>query len=809
MKKLSKETWRTLGIQLLVLLGFVVFSIGVFYPLLQNKKLLQSDSMQYLGMSRQLQESRKSSGEELYWIDNAFGGMPTYQLGAKYPADILTPIHKVFRLLPHPVFLLFLYFLGAYVFLCALKLPRHYAFLGAIAYGLSTYLLIILQVGHNTKAQALGYLPFVFAGMQYLYHKKYLWGFLLSTLAMALQVRANHYQMTYYMLLLMLVYVGVKAFQEYKSKSFWKATVVLGIAGILALGLNATSLLATAEYASFSTRGAQELSIDANGNPKAATSGLAYDYITQFSYGIFESFNLIIPRIQGGASTERLDASSGIYTYLLQRGVARGQALDIVQNIPTYWGSQPFVEAPAYVGIVVVFLAVLGLLLRRNFLTKTLLIGILFSLFLSWGKNLDFLTRFMVDYFPMYNKFRAVSSIQVILEFCFPVLAALGLYEVLNTSNNTRVLTALKKSSLVFLIIFLVLFLLKGVVGFQGANDAYYTQVFGQDLFSKILEERKALYGQDLLRAFVYFGLVAGVLWLFLVKKIKANYAFFIVGLLLVVDLVQISNRYLDRDLFVPPSRVKTPFVKAPSDISIASDTSFFRVYDAKQGLQGARASYFHNSIGGYHGAKPRRLEELMSLFDAKRHQEILNILNIKYVQYSDDKEQLQLLENPDNLGPAWFVSNAKIYPTVDETYLAMANTDFKSTAVLTAEDIDAIDTKFTVSDSASIRLISHKPGNIHYQSDNSEKGLALFSEMSYPKGWTLTIDGKPQPHFRANYLLRAAIVPAGTHQLTFRFDPPVIMIGTRIQWASIIVMLILGLGLFYFRSKFDVLWES
>ena len=809
MKKLNKETWRNLGIQLMVLLGFVVLSLGIFYPLLQNKKLLQSDRMQYLGMSRQLQESRKVNGEELYWVDNAYGGMPTYQLGAKYPADILTPIHKVFRLLPHPAFLLFLYFLGAYVFLCSLRLPRQYAVFGAIAYGLSTYLLIILQVGHNTKAQALGYLPFVFAGMQYLYRKKYLLGFLLSALAMALQVRANHYQMTYYMLLLMGVYVAVKAVEDYKLKSFWKSTLLLGSAGILALGLNATSLLATAEYAAFSTRGTQELSIDANGAPKASSSGLDYDYITQFSYGIFESFNLIVPRIQGGASTEKLDDSSGIYSYLIQQGASRGQALDFVENIPTYWGDQPFVEAPAYVGIVVVFLAVLGVLLRRDALTKALSLGILFSLLLSWGKNLDFLSRFMVDYFPLYNKFRAVSSIQVVLEFCFPVLASLGLYHLLNASDKNAALTALKKSSLGFLVVFVGLFLLKGAMSFQGANDAYYTQIFGQDLFSKIIEERKALFSQDVLRAFVYVALVAGALWLSTIKKIKSQHAFLIIGTLLIVDLVDISNRYLDRDLFVPPSRVTTPFVKEASDVSALKDTRFFRVYDAKEALQGARASYFHNSIGGYHGAKPRRLEELMMLFETKRHQEILNILNIKYVQYTDENQQMQLLENPDNLGAAWFVSKVNVYPSVDETYLAMAETDFNTTAVLTAEDVNDVEHTFQVSDAATIRLVSHEPGHIEYESENTEKGLALFSEMHYPKGWTFLIDGKPQPHFRANYLLRAALVPEGSHRLTFHFDPPVIRIGTQIQWASIAVLLLLGLSLFYYRSKFDALWES
>lgn len=809
MKKLNKESWQNIVLQLLVLLGFIVLSLGVFYPLLQNKKLLQSDRIQYLGMSRQLQESRAASREELYWVDNAYGGMPTYQLGAKYPADILTPIHKVFRLLPHPAFLLFLYFAGAYVFLCAVQLPRQYAVLGALAYGLSTYLLIILQVGHNTKAQALGYLPFVFAGMHYLYRKQYLPGFVLSVFAMALQIRANHYQMTYYMLLLMGVYVGIKCFQEYKRNSFWKSTILMGVAGFLALGLNATSLLATAEYAAFSTRGNQELRIDASGNPKEVSSGLEYDYITQFSYGIFESLNLIIPRIQGGASTEELNESSALYSNLLQMGFSRGQANNFVKNIPTYWGDQPFVEAPAYVGVVVVFLAILALLLRRDALTKTLGIGIVFSLLLSWGKNFDFLTRFMVDYFPLYNKFRAVSSIQVVLEFCFPVLAVLGLYEVLKTENKKEIFNALKKCTLGFLLLFIGLFLLKSTLSFQGLNDPYYSQVFGQEVFSKIVEERKILYNQDLFRAIVFVILIAAVLGVSLKGRLKTQYAFLIVAFLLVMDLLQISNRYLDRDLFVPPSRIKTPFVKGATDTAIMADTSFFRVYDALQGLEGARASYFHNSIGGYHGAKPRRLEELMLLFKTQRRQEILNILNIKYVQYSDEKEQRQILANPDNLGPAWFVSKVKTYPNVDKTYLAMGEEDLTTTAVLDQHDIGEIKTAFSVSDSAAIALLSHQPGKVEYETFNTEEGLIVFSEMYYPKGWTMRVDGELQPYFRANYLLRAARIPAGKHCIVFEFKPPVVQKGSIIQYASISGLFIFILCLYYFRSQFDAVWES
>ena len=351
MKKLNSSiNLKALGVHLGVGFLFALLSLAVFYPLLQGKQLFQSDTAQYSGMARQLQESRQDNDEELYWIDNAFGGMPTYQLGAKYPNDILTPLHKVFRLLPHPSHLLFLYLIGAYVFLLNIGQEKKYAILGALAYGLSTYLLIIIQVGHNTKAQALGYLPFVLAAIHYIFSKKSLWGIVFGAIAMGLQIRANHYQMTYYMLLLMALYVGFQAWQYYQSKefkTFYYASLRLIIAGGMAIALNATSLLATAEYTQFSTRGENELTLDANGLPLEQGSGLSYDYITQYSYGIFESFNLLVPRIQGGGSSEDLGTSSGIYQNLIQRGVSRQQAAQFVANVPTYWGNQPILEAPA------------------------------------------------------------------------------------------------------------------------------------------------------------------------------------------------------------------------------------------------------------------------------------------------------------------------------------------------------------------------------------------------------------------------------------------------------------------------------
>ena len=421
-----------------VIFCFGIFSILFYYPTLSGKALVQSDIRQYTGMSRQIQEHRKNQEEEIYWIDNAFGGMPTYQLGARYPADFLTPIHKIFQNIPQPAEILFLYLLSAYLFLLIIRMPWHIAVFGALAYGLSTYLLIILQVGHNTKAQALAYMPLVLGGVYMIFNDKKFWGFLLTVLALAMQIRANHYQMTYYMLLLLLLFVMVYFFKSIKDKSlkpFAVKTGILVFSGLLALGLNATSLLATAEYSKFSTRGKSELTQNPDNSLKEVTSGLDTAYITQFSYGIFESLNLFIPRIQGGGSREDLGQDSELYKFLIQQGVPRNQAGQFVQNVPTYWGDQPILEAPAYIGVTIVFLAIISLFMIKGALRNWLFAGIIMSLLLSWGKNLPWLTQFFIDYFPLYNKFRAVSSIQVILEFCFPVLACLGLHLILEQKS--------------------------------------------------------------------------------------------------------------------------------------------------------------------------------------------------------------------------------------------------------------------------------------------------------------------------------------------------------------------------------------
>ena len=784
------------------LLIFVGISFCVFYPVIEGKKLLQSDIQQYQGMSKQLQDSRQK-GVELYWIDNAFGGMPTYQLGAKYPFDFLTPIHKLVQILPHPVFLIFLYFLGCYLFLLSMRIPIKYALFGALAYGLSTYLLIIIQVGHNTKAQALGYLPFVLAGVQWVFRKKYFLGFIFSTFAIAMQIRANHYQMTYYLLLLLLIFGIVQIWTHNKSNlwnEFFKKTGVLLLAAFFALGLNATSLLATSEYTKFSTRGKSELTLSATGETIEPRSGLSYDYITQFSYGIFESLNLIAPRIQGGGSREDLGTSSQIYQYLIKKGAGRKQAKAFSENVPTYWGDQPILEAPAYVGVVVVFFALLALFLGWNSQKRWLFFGILLSLFLSWGKNLPFLTQFFIEYVPFYSKFRAVSSIQVILELAFPVLATIGLVDFFKASREEQV-ESLKKTIFLFGGLLSVLFLVKGMLSFEGISDSYYRQAMGPELMQQIYKARKSVYTEDLLRVLVFVSIVATILWAYSLQKLKSNTAFVILTLLMLIDLVGISNRYLNRDLFISKSRSKTVFSSTPADRLILKDTNHFRVYEPSMRLAGARTSYFHNALGGYHGAKPRRYEEVFEMFESLQREEILNILNVKYVLFEEEEGGLKSLMNPQTLGNAWFVEKLIKTNSPDSTYQQLATLDFDLSAVSESYGLQNLPNTFSMDSLATIKLIHHEPGYLRYQSNSDQDGFAVFSEMYYPYGWKATIDGVEHPHHNVNYILRGMAVPKGRHLIEFTFDPAVVRVGGKIQLISF--LLLMGLIILGSRSQF------
>lgn len=785
----------------------IVISLAFFYPTLQGKAIQQSDIVQYSGMAKERNDLRISEKEESYWTNSAFTGMPTYQLGANYPYDFIKKIDKTIRFLPRPADYLFLYFIGFYILLLAFKTDYRTAFLGAVAFGFSTYLIIILGVGHNAKAHAIGYFAPVLAGIVLVFNKKYLWGGLLTAFALALEINANHFQMTYYLMFLVLIlgaFMFYKALQNKELKHFVRASVVLLSAVVLSLLSNATSLLATQEYAQWSTRGKSDLTISPDGSPKA-TTGLSKEYITEYSYGIAESLNLIVPRLFGGSNNEALGESSQTYQFLVKQGVPPAQALQFANGLPTYWGNQPIVAAPAYIGAVVFFLFVLALFLLKGRIKWWLVAGSIISLLLSWGKNFNFLTDFMIEYFPLYNKFRAVSSIQVILELCVPLLAMLGLYQF---SKNTQAENKKPlRNSLYFCAGFvLILFVAKGFFDFIGATDALYEQYYGKDIVAMIVEERKALYTADVLRTTFFVLSTAIILWLFQYKKLSRVGMYGALLVLLLLDLGGVATRYVNSSSFVPAKQVAQPFQPTPADMKVLKDDSYFRVYEPEVGINGARTSYFHHSIGGYHAAKPKRLQELFDYQISKGNMDVLNMLNVKYVLLRNEEGLLQPMQNEDALGNAWFVEKVVAKPTDDQVMQYLSEFKPQKEAVALSKDVsNALSSLSSVVDStATITLKSYKPNKLVYETDNDNEGFAVFSEVYYPKGWKATIDGKPQDFYRVNYLLRGMVIPSGKHTIIFEFQPEVVAVGSKVSLVGNVLLLgwLIG-GVVWQRKKY------
>lgn len=793
----------------LAVLGFVFISLIYFYPVLSGKKILQSDIVQYKATARELIDFREKTGEETYWSNSAFGGMPTYQLGAQYPHNYIKKVDGVLRFLPRPADYLFLYFLGFYILLLALKIKPLKAFFGALAFGLSTYLIIILGVGHNAKAHAIAYMPLVVAGAIMVFQKRWIVGGLLTMVAAALELNANHFQMTYYLLIFLLVVTVCfvyKAIKENDLKELIYSFGIFLVAGIIAIGVNATGILATQEYAKESTRGKNELTFTPDGKKNESDSAMSYDYITEYSYGIAESFNLISPRIFGGSNSENVGTKSALYEFAISQQVPEDQAKEIVKGLPTYWGDQPIVAAPAYIGAVVFFLAVLALFIDKRKIKYAFLAGAIVSLVLSWGKNFSLLTDFFINYIPMYNKFRAVSSIQVVLELCMPVLAILGLQSFFK-ADAIQKKSALLKSAGVSIGILVVLLLVKSMFSFAGTGDGYLLESYGPEFINALKEDRKSLYTADLLRSMVLIFLTFGVLFLALKNTISEKAGIVVVGLLMVTDLFLIDKNYVNATDFVNASEADAPFVMAPFDEMILEDKSHYRVFEVSPNVMSdARASYFHKSIGGYHAAKPKRMQELFDYQIAKNNIEVLNMLNVKYLIQKNEKGEQFPMQNSQANGNAWFVKQLKMVPNVDAEMKALSNFDSKNIAIINQQDFGAMfkneSTSFDTQ-SAKIELTSYKPNDLKYVSNNPKDGYVVFSEMYYSKGWNAYIDGKQVPHERVNYALRGLRIPAGKHTIEFKFEPQVIKTGSMISLVSFILMLgLLGGGIYLIRKR-------
>ena len=785
----------------IAIIVFAIASVLYFNPVLSGKQIKQSDITQFIGMSKDVKEYRAEKGEEPYWLDNAFSGMPAYQVSAYYPNDFVRYIDKAIRFLPRPADYLFLYFLSFFLLLTALKVDWKLAVLGSLSFGFSTYLIIIFGAGHNAKAHAIGYMPMVIAGVIYIFRKRYLLGFILTALAMALEIYSNHPQMTYYLgfcLLILAVVEGIEAFKSRTLPVFFKQSAILVAAMLIGIGANSTRLLAMKEYADYSTRGKSELTITPEGMPKEKSSGLDKEYITEYSYGIAETFNLLIPRFMGGGTVEELGENSNFYQ-VLEQNAGRSVAKDYSSQVLTYWGKQPIVEAPAYIGAIVFFLFFLGIFLVKGRLKYWLVAATIFSIVLSWGKNFSIVTNFFIDYVPLYNKFRAVSSIQVIAELCVPLLGVLALKEFFSSENSSEEKEDAVKKAFYIVGGISLLFLLFGssLFAFEGLRDAQYQQL--PELIDALIADRKSMLFNDSLRSLLLVLAVAGMLWFYLKGKLKQVPVLIVLGGLIIFDLVSIDANYVNKEDFTSARRVQKPFTATKADTEILKDKGYYRVVNfSVSPMQDGRTSYFHNSIGGYHAAKMKRYQELFDYQIAKNNMEVLNMLNTKYFIISDEQFQ----ENPKANGNAWFVNSLKEVNSANEEIVTLDSLNTKSEAVINSKEFKVEVDTFQKDSTATISLVKKDLTELMYESNTNSNQFAVFSEIYYKDGWNAYIDGKSVPYYRVNYVLRGMEVPKGKHTITFKYEPSVIKTGSLLSLFCYALLLIIPIGWFVIKRK-------
>lgn len=822
--------FKSLTPHIVAILLFVILAGSYVTPIFSGKQLKQSDVTQYQGMSKEINDYREKTGQEALWTNRMFCGMPAYQISILYSSNLVKYIDKILMLgLPYIMGLIFLYFLGFYILLISMRVNPWTSLIGAIAFAGSSFFLIILDVGHNTQAHAIGYIAPVIAGVILTYRGKYLLGGILTALFMALELNCNHLQITYYMGLTIAVLVIYEFFNQLKKfKSFIVASVIVGGAFILAAGTSFTNMWATSEYGKYTTRGKSELTFDKENK----TSGLDRDYATDWSYGKMETFTLLIPNYMGGSSSGDLSKSSDTYNALIDHNVPVKTAEKYIKGLPLYWGPQDTTSGPVYVGAIIVFLFILGLIVVKGKYKWWLLTATLLSIFLAWGKNLMWFTNLFFDYIPGYDKFRAVTMTLVIAEFCMPLLGVLALKEMFDPEvPKADKMKALKISGIVTLGLLVIFGFFSGAYfDFVGSSDESMVSAGYPDwLVTAIQSDRHGLVMMDTLRSLIYIGLAFVFILLFVMEKIKKLWIIIsALAFLVMLDMYTVGKRYLKDENFVTKNKMKSIFTKSKADEYILTDTAKdYRVLSLANPFNDAMTSYYHNSIGGYHGAKLKRYQELIqyrlteeitgikAAFSAKspdsalavtmKKLPVLNMLNTKYMIYSDDYPPLPNTKNA--LGNAWFVENYKLVANADSEITAIKDFDPATTAIVDERFKDYVGKLNPGKDSsASIELISVTPNDLKYSSVSTKEGLAVFSEIYYDKGWDAYIDGKKSDYIRVNYVLRAMIIPAGTHAIEWKFEPAVYYTGEKISLAFNILLIIVVVGglFFEFRKKND-----
>ncbi|HNQ13824.1 MAG TPA: YfhO family protein [Bacteroidia bacterium] len=775
---------------------FLLLTFAYFSPLLEGKRLEQHDIAQWLGMSKEITDYRNNSGEEPLWTNSMFGGMPAYQISVLYPANLMSYVNSVLWFgMPVPANYLFLSFIGMYLLLLVLRFDFRMAIAGACVLGLSSYFMIVIMAGHNSKAHAIALMPFVLAGVLLTLRGKYLFGAALTAIALALQLYANHLQISYYLFFIifcLMIFELYKAIKEKTISHYVKASVCLLFAAVLSVLPNLTSIWATYEYGKDTTRGPSELT------EKKVSSGLDKDYALSWSYGIDESLTLLVPNFMGGASQEELSESSETYKAMQKNG-AGSQARSFIKNAPTYWGTQPVTAGPTYIGASLLFLFVLGMFLVKGPWKWWLVTVSVLGLMLSWGRNFTPLTDLFFEFVPGYNKFRAVSMTLVIVMLTIPLLGFLGLKEFLNKSQP---IAQVKKSLLSALYITggLCLFLVLGgsvLFSFSGPVDANFESY--QWLKTALIADRVTMMRIDAVRSLFFIVACFATLWYYLKSKINTQTLYVLLGLIFIIDLLPVSKRYLNNDNFTSKSNAEQPFKPSNADLQILSDPDpNFRVMNTTVStFNDASTSYFHKSIGGYHGAKLKRYQELIEYQISKNNVQVLNMLNTKYfiLRPSEGAEPIAQI-NPDALGHAWFVNQVRVVNNADEEIAALSDFNPKQLAVVDQRFKSSITTNdYGIDSLSSITLESYAPNRIKYNAVCNSKSFVVFSEIYYDKGWQVYLDGNKSEYVRVNYVLRGMELPSGKHSIEFKFEPVVYARGEQISLAGSVLLILIFAG--------------
>ncbi len=813
------------------IIAFAVITLIYFSPVLQGKRIKQHDIEMHLGMSQEINQYRETTGEQTLWTDAPFGGMPAWNISVKPKGNLTNPIYQALRIgLPQSLGSVFICMLGFFVLLLVLDCGFWISFIGAIAYGFTSYLFIVIGAGHNAKAMAMAYMAPVIAGVLLAYKGKYLWGWLLTAFALAFEVRTNHLQITYYLALIIVILVIAELISDIKNKKlghFFKASVGLAVAAIIGVLTCSTALYSNYEFGKETTRGKPVLTR----NEDNQTKGLDRDYITQWSYGKGETWSLLIPNAKGGAS-----AYIGKQNPALDK--ADRQFRDNIAQQNAYWGDQPGTSGPVYVGAIVVFLFVLGALTVKGKMKWALLIATLLSILLSWGKNFMGFTNFFLDYIPGYDKFRAVSMTLVIAEVTMPLLGFLGLAEIAKSpesfkQNIKKFYIALGITVGICLLFYIAPKLFFNFLS-QGEAEQFALMSKGKDgalyaSFAAQLEDvRVAIFRKDTLRSLLFIILAAVPIFLYGKGKLKGQIAFPILAALVLVDMFPIDKRYLNDDKFVSKQQFDNPYKPSTADQYILNDNNLdFRVADiTKDMFNDASTCYFHKSLGGYSGAKLRRYQDVITqylggelnqlrgaktadeLMQSLSEQKVLNILNTKYVIFNPNA---QPFPNPYASGNAWVVNDIKWVETPNEEIDDIENTDLNHTAIINKEFSQLVG-NYQITDSIlpQVTMEDYQPNKLMYRFRGVSAGstaadyLVVFSEIWTEKGWKMYVDGQEQPLLRANYILRAALIPSGEHEIVMEYAPKAYTVGNTVAFASSLIMILglIGALVYTFKPK-------